>query len=430
MEVSRFFILAMKLLSENNYFSILFNGMFAVYTFYVLSGRVVASSYLKRKEPLILAQAFIKRPLRLALPICSSLLLISAIQFFPEYISFLKVKTIEITGSTWHQNTFQSRYLESFGQLMQVFKLVSFRNEDISFPGGVLHTMSPEFIGSNMIFVIAFITSFVENDYLRFGLHWFIYNNMLSAFNPRLLSFYNGFILNDLYASGWLDWYQKLYGRIPSTLINFYLLCYHVKGESHWNSPTILIFVIETTWILQCVLSIRPLVWLGYISFALYLLHSIVNAVFGGMIIVELTRMGFDYATIFWVTLFACLIVSFILAHVFTKLVDDPVVTLTNKMAMFLTKKDIQFVPSFINDNLFARNLVGWVLNSGTRICSLIYSLNSHYEGKVEMFVEEKLYHIFSFIQNLKRRVVSLILNGYGDVDYVPLEIIERDHEA
>lgn len=320
----------------------LHDGNFAVWVFWVMSAFVLSRKYFqltKANRDLdsaeYLTRSVIKRYPRLFVPIFASVL-------FAFIILSAGWMTNNDLGERLGTHTSQGwlfTFYEFEPSLTQAVKSAVWDtffdfNRDTTY-NTVLWTMQPEFFGS--VFLFGFLSLF-GNKTIR----WFAYPIIILILYFKELHWLNAFLLGivlcDLYENtdvfakagsalkpGWL---QAFFGLGIMVLIG----APNYGGVFHLIIAVVLIFLALSTKGVAGVFSAKLPVYLGKISFSLYLIHVPILCSATGFIyrIVE-NRMGYPISAITTsvITIMLCIVV----ADVFYKIADQQGITLGRKLS-------------------------------------------------------------------------------------------------
>ncbi len=313
-------------------------GRFAVDVFFVLSGFVLALSFLGTagKDDRELAAACVKRVFRLAPVVAAGVLLPAMLQ----WVGAMAPKAAaEVTGSaTWL--ALQGGWSAS---PVTVVKIVGFNlfSQGQQF-NSALWTIGLELVGSYFVYLVLLVAR-------RSAWRWGIYAGLaLSLRGELLLAFLAGLVLADAYIHfpGFRRWSQPAWilwpalalalimGSYPEGIVQmgqkpggWYQLWPHLDlGKDGW------LFLGASLLIATCVgnpaalgaLDCRPGRFLGRISFALYATHIPVLCSLGAWVLLRLHREAISYAVAAGSAAMVSVVASVLLALVVTRWVDLP----------------------------------------------------------------------------------------------------------
>lgn len=284
---------------------ILANGTGAVAFFFVLSGFVLTQSFYRRFTVAEFAASVLKRLPRLMLPAALSIAIGAAILIMlPETYRAAG----QITGSQWLATfanaKFPQNFVPSFTDAAQHSLLVFILPNHFEYNSN-LWTMVYEFYGSLLVFALAAISVVIIRDNQRRVVTLHILVGILCIPASRFLPFVIGSLLAFLYV------HRRNPFRLPRW-VSIALLLGAIAGfcVNNWGA---LVFASSATMIL--LLGIPSLanrlsgpigVFLGVLSFPLYLVHVLVLLSVTSTAYLALT----DYGVARWVILLACLVTT------------------------------------------------------------------------------------------------------------------------
>lgn len=334
----------------NSPFSFFYKGGYAVSVFFVLSGFVLTAVCLRKQDDLYLAQAVVKRYLRLGGPVFASVVLCAIMQAFGAFDAAKLGIHVPLSGAytaalEWPQVLRSALY----GSMIYGDRTYDY----------VLWTISIEFYGSLLIFASAALFGFDKGLmrwasavlFLLFFLQMgqFTYYSMffagayLAALEPQKHPVTAG-----RRATSTLALIGALYlgGYAPASTAYFYLghtaNDLQVRGILTLNWPiafsgigaTLLVYAVLTLPSIKRWLSTPVLTWLGGVSFSLYLLHSLVLTAITPWI---MHWMGFG-ATSFFSSLVTILFASLAVAYLFWLMIDLRFMQLADRFGGKATK--------------------------------------------------------------------------------------------
>jgi peptidoglycan/LPS O-acetylase OafA/YrhL len=318
------------------------NGSMAVSVFFVLSGIVLSHRFFQTKNADILRGLAIKRYPRLMLPVLFATLLFYVVKLSGYVFS---APAAIITKSVWWLPTIGGFDLDIWLMLKTTLWNVFFigNNSYIT----VLWTMSMEIYGSFLVFAILLLFGQMRSRGFIYGIISIYFVFMSQPFH---LAFVIGIVLSDLMNNKPQVFIQfnKFYILIPLLILGFYLASYptsnFVKIEEtiyrylnfgilelyHTLGAILLIFSVLCSKSLQKIFSNSVSLFLGKISFSLYLLHPIVIASFSSFLIIQCKDWKYyNNAGLFVFIL--TLIVSFIISYLMTIFVDKKSIEWSHK---------------------------------------------------------------------------------------------------
>lgn len=287
----------------------LFNGELAVYVFFIASGFSLTIAYFNKFDPLVLKKILIGRYFRLIIPIG----VISFICFIMMQLGL--VPPLDLRPALFReflQNTPTFIHFAKF-HLFQV--LYHYQQNDSLIPP--LWTMQYEFIGSCFLICSLLLAHRIRPYYKLFFLL------IISSLLIRKNFFYSLFFIGA--ALAWL--YSNYPIKTETKNTNSRGLCFFFTSIiSSWffnyfdeftrfshiyQSACLICFFISVMYCksIQSFLSSRLSVYLGKISFPLYLIHSVVIWTIGLNLIGRVDT---------WVSNCICIVIALIAAHLLT----------------------------------------------------------------------------------------------------------------
>ena len=279
--------------------SVLWDGNFAVCIFFVLSGFVLSHKFFLKKEHEIITASAVKRYFRLAIPVAFSVLVAFVLM---KFSLFYNQPAGDIAGSGWLTSfwKFQPDFMDS---LRQAFIGTFFSNSfDYNI---VLWTIAREFVGSFLIFGFLAIFGKAKNRY------WAYIAAILVFLQTYYLAFVLGMMLSDFIAHErtllrHID--PKKIIRTTCLLLGLFLGSFPTGRDPqetmyafmnfpwmtdagtlyHTLGAFLLMVVLLESRRMQKFFSFRYFLFLGEISFAMYLLHFIILGSFSSFVFLKL----------------------------------------------------------------------------------------------------------------------------------------------
>lgn len=206
----------------------------------------------------------------------------------------------------------------------------------------VLWTMHPELYGSLVSILIFYIT---KN--LKFRQLYFITISAMAIIIGRewIVSFLLGFLLADIKYNKSLVVFNfsgalnAIMANKKANLILFIVLSTSFGNYSNSFSKlilsTLIVVILVYTPLLQNFFDSKILIWLGKISFGLYLIHLPLICSLPSFLLLNL-NLNFEFFRVV-MALFA-LVLSVGVAHLFTNWIDGPSIKLSNTIGKYLTQ--------------------------------------------------------------------------------------------
>lgn len=307
-------------------------GNFSVCIFFVLSGYVLTQKYFKTKENGVIISSAVRRYLRLFVPVFAAVMLSYLLASAGLYRYYPETMVIS-AGSNYRD------YWAFTPDLVDAVKQAVWGS---FFVGGkmsynpVLWTMKIEFFGSMLVFAMALLFGSLRNRFIFY----------LAAAVLFLNSFYLGFIIGmvladtfssktPLFKTGnktilsiililglFLGSYplspvttDSLYGFLNNSLFKTPEVTYHIIGSG------MTIFVLLNSRLLQNFYSSPVPVFLGKISYSLYLIHFLVISSFTCALFLVLYP-ALPYGTAALISCFLSLFLIIPLSYLFYRYID------------------------------------------------------------------------------------------------------------
>ncbi|BCG57778.1 acyltransferase family protein [Paenibacillus sp. URB8-2] len=330
--------------------NLFYNGQFAVCLFFVLSGYVLSVKMFENELDSetflkLLHSSALRRYIRLAVPAAVSVLLVYlAIITNAFYLQ-------DIWGTTW--TDMKKNYYALDTNIYTVIKAAIFdpffRFEAHPY-NPVLWTMSYELLGSFLIF--GFLALFG-----RVKKRWIVYVVLSFAFiQTYFVAFLWGMLLADLLKHKWV---QSILMKVLVLLMGIYL------GSAPYTSlmgtmyepievwtknfdidprllartlgAAMILFALLRSKLLQHVFGWKPFVYLGQISFSLYLIHFTFLNTFSAFLFSKVIHY-FTYNLAYAITFLVSMLPLFILSHYYMKYIDQGALKLARKVEKKMTE--------------------------------------------------------------------------------------------
>jgi peptidoglycan/LPS O-acetylase OafA/YrhL len=325
------------------FLSALWNGRFPVCIFFVLSGYVLTRGFLRTGDASILRSLAFRRYFRLGIPIFASVMLAFTLARFGLYSID---PTVALTKSQW-----LARLSISDLSLMHALKDgiwgVIFLGHDQF--NTVFWTMRTEFIGSMAIFAYRLL-AFPGR---RGALTAVVYVALAVALVPNDWPYYVAFLLGS-HIDQWRRPMPKwmLYGAIAvavylasidgSPMFRLFnaLPLDDVARTALWSvlAGFIVVYAVRAG-AFGAFLTSRPALFLGRISYPLYLIHAPIILSLGcGVFVVLIEHAGLPRSLAAAGALLACLPASIGLAVLFERWIDQPAIRLGKRLVASMDK--------------------------------------------------------------------------------------------
>lgn len=329
---------------------VLAGGTMAVTMFFVLSGFVLTYKFYQGRQKSLFSSA-IKRYFRL-MPVALFSVLFG---FFLIKLGLMHFKEAgEITGSAWLRQTFFMFDPSLMDAIKQgTIGIFVFPSNVINFAplNPVLWTIYYELIGSILVFSLA---SLVKNHKKRWALYLI---SVIGFLNTFFVGFIVGAIMADIYANApsLVNKIKnlKLFYKISFLMTALLLAGYPNQGDlgKYWGALTlfdssqlasaqvtqlvsaIIIITLALCWVrFERILGIKPLLFLGKISYGLYAVHFLIIFSLTSWLFVWLNR-NFGYLESVLAASVISLPFMIVLAWLVHKYIEIPSLGLANKVS-------------------------------------------------------------------------------------------------
>jgi peptidoglycan/LPS O-acetylase OafA/YrhL len=331
------------------------DGGLAVTIFFLLSGRVLMESYVKKPSNHKLYSAFMRRAFRLFLPVFGYLIFWHWLRKYKILaLSQYGIRTSNICQTNWFSiYGFPDRPLNLYKDFWDTLAMLLGTQKVIDVPAGGLWTIPVEMKASFYIYTIAFLYVEIDRVFVR-ALFLLLQIYIGVFYYTEFLPFIIGFTLCVLDNAGVVKLIRSK--RIFEYLLSAYLfnLAYNAyidpgriellsiiylktskfssaTASEIWVGSLILTFF-HISGFAQLIFSTHILRWLGKISFGLYLCHGLFLPL-GGVAIAHYEQNGYIVAD----SLLSSLVYIFLPAGLlsgwlFYHLVDKPATKLVQKV--------------------------------------------------------------------------------------------------
>jgi peptidoglycan/LPS O-acetylase OafA/YrhL len=320
-------------------FNLLYNGDFAVCIFFVLSGFVLSHKFFLQKRHEILVESAVKRYVRLAIPVAFSVILAYVLM---KFSLFYNQQAATISGSNWLEGfwKFVPNFLDALNQIF----FGAFFSKVFEY-NATLWTIAFEFAGSFLIFGFLALFGKMKNRSIAYAIA------MILFFQTYYLAFILGMMLSDILAHkntiiAQFDKYKifRTLLLLAGLLLGSYPSGREVDGTmyayvySSWFENTAVLFHVMGAFFvilvlleskrMQKIFSLRYLLFLGEISFSMYLLHFIVLGSLSSFIFYLLAPyLAYSYAV--GVSFFISIAFIFVLSYWMSLTIDRRAVDLS-----------------------------------------------------------------------------------------------------
>ncbi len=360
-EISHFFL---DIVMFNSPFSFLYNGQFAVCIFFVLSGYVLTKSYFDEGDEKILIKRLIARYPRLLIPAAISIVLVYLLLKFNLY----EIKELALLTSAEKIVNYQQFFIfpNTFKYLFKNIFFTTWLDEPElnKMFNLVLWTMPIEFKGSLLVLTTAFLVSHIKYKKLVILMIAGLFILVIKPYGIYYAAFFLGLLLASCRIKATR---QSNYWVIPGIAVSLYFGGYNPDSQAyffmskishtslaHFTNPailyyviaaTILIFIILNSTSIQKFLETPIILYFGYISFPLYLIHQ--PLIFSMCSISFLsTNKAIGYNLSALLALITLLLVTLPVSTFLRKTVDQFAIDVSHQFSNFMLLQSSQDKPS------------------------------------------------------------------------------------
>lgn len=323
-------------------FSFLWNGNFAVSIFFVLSGYVLSLGYFSRHDLALPTRSALQRYPRLIIPVAVSVL-IAWLLLRMNSFSNISIAQVYTKNEFWFSNLWRIQP-DLAGAIKEAFVQTPFHGGTIEY-NPILWTINLELFGSLLVFALLAVTGTLRNRIIIYALL------CLLLYKSHLTAFVVGTALADYR-------YSNYFRRLPVYAMLLLAAVALYAGSFHWMKflppgdwgvlnhmtglPARLVYTGAAAILLLCVINRvqtepsrfqRIGIWLGKISFSLYLLHLIFIGSFSCWMFGELSDFGLSYHLRAALTLLCTLVLLLPLSYLFFRIVDQQAIRLARYIA-------------------------------------------------------------------------------------------------
>lgn len=321
-------------------FGFWYSGTAAVFVFFVLSGFVLSYSICRSQNiPKKIEIMAVKRYPRLAIPVFLSCILAWATKKFVE---------IDASGvNAWFQSYVDQPL--SLGKAIYEGSIGSFLFA-ASDSNWVLWTMQIELFGSFLLFLLLFLYQYNKNLFFIASIAF----PVAAYFKDETFFFgMSSFVIGI---------YIYLYGKsvkfavaLPMFIVGLYLAGAHntshaytwiqrYLGEKTYDycnflSGFFIVYSVLMSAKLSDILDKKLFVWLGRLSFSIYLLHMVMIYLVCVPVFNLLLQAHFSFDLAVISSIMICMAVTLFFAHFYSEYVDSFAINISNKLAKLLVNK-------------------------------------------------------------------------------------------
>lgn len=336
-----------KYLLSKTPLNLFYNGNFAICIFFILSGYVLSINFLSTNNYQSLVESSVKRYFRLMIPVFVSVIIAYFLLIFGAY-NYFTLHTNDLRYTTMNQNFFTMLKYALFDVFFK--NTITNTKANVTYIG-VLWTMNYEFLGSFLVFSFLSLFGTIKKRYV-------FYLVLITFFyNTYFLAFILGLLLCDLNLNKHINSFKPIififliiglflgsypYGKTENTIYNFlnvkflilnYRTFYHIIGAFF-----IMISVLNSS-ILKNILSSKLFVFLGKISFSLYLTHFLILTSFSFLLFDKLINV-YSYKLSFIISFSMSIPVTFLVSYIMYKYIDTKALFLSKFIYMKFFKKE------------------------------------------------------------------------------------------
>lgn len=341
--------------------NVFYNGSFAVFIFFILSGFVLSYKYWSIKNYNIndFLGNILKRYIRLNIPISVSIILAFSILALGL---FYNTHANEITNSLGWLKGIYNFPADFFQASKEALYGVIFQGKQNY--NSILWTLKYEFFGSVMIYTFMLLFRKTKLRYIMYPFIFYFF------WNSYYLSFFLGLLLSDLHSKKLMEIKNKIvvfflfisaifFGSFPwreqfgvPTSLYGYLKLDFLMVESYYEfyhtlGAFLLLICALNSLYLKKLLSSRICLFLGEISFSLYLLHLLMLCSLSSLLMHFFT-IHFSYNLSFGFMFTISLTLLFVVSYLYYKFIDllgiKTASIVVRKFDNILNQKDIASV--------------------------------------------------------------------------------------
>lgn len=347
--------------------SIFYNGFFAVSMFCLLSGYVISYQYFSQRDSnyiadniSYIASNIFRRYFRLTIPV-----------FFSCLITYLLLKTnlfFNIKASQLSQSKYLSIMFNCNANFFNMIKFTVYNEYFTNTPelcdcyNNVLWVMSSLLLGAfgiyfflamfgrrsrrfRLILYTALIVLFHRSLYFAFVLGMILcdldLNNVLQKISKTALFI---ILLIGIYFSSYKN-YSSFYSILNINIINNHFSAFFLQFFYYIISAFLSVFVVSRSTFLKNVLLTKIPIYLGKISFSIYLLHFIVIGSLSSYIYIWFRNdLTLSYNWSFFITSAITILLTIILSHIFYNYIEARSRKWSKSLYDFVNRQEVRFM--------------------------------------------------------------------------------------
>lgn len=299
----------------------------SVYIFFVLSAYVLSYKFFKYKDKSIIISSAVRRYLRLTIPILFTIFISWLIMVLHLYHN---KEVGEITGSIFLMSGWD--FTPNFYTMLKqgIWDVYFNFNNQTSY-NIVLWTMKIELFGSFMIFFIMYFFGNWSRRYILYGIL------VMSLFGSNYVAFIYGVMISDLHYS---KYYQKLLNKKVAIMLMVFgfIFCTYNRFAITTGVRSVMMLgaffmILSLTKLraMQSMLEKNVFVFLGNISFSLYLIHYLVLGSFSCILYQSMFMLGLSHHLNVFITTIVSIPCILGIAHLMYKYIDTTAVVVSKK---------------------------------------------------------------------------------------------------
>jgi peptidoglycan/LPS O-acetylase OafA/YrhL len=320
---------------------VLVSGNFSVCIFFVLSGVVLSTKFFSTGDKQVVIASASKRYTRLMIPVLASVLLSLFLLLTNAYYN---VQAAAQSGSQWLGSFWQ--FQPSVRNAIYHATIGVFIHGNSSY-NTVLWTMKTELFGSFLVFLLLLAVGkwrYRAITYIALGVLLMKTYYITFILGVALCDYYHhgGALLANLMRRWWLPLglFSLYLGSCPVGTLKGTLFQYASGWVPAGMSLPIFVHILGAIGlvtavlyapILQRLLTRKPALYLGKISFSLYLTHFLILGSLGSYLFAHFAP-AVGYRMGFLLMIIPVGLVIWLVAHVFTALIDEPAIRLSGRL--------------------------------------------------------------------------------------------------